>query len=185
MPDPSRCNLHEQALNDIMKALAAAAAHQAATTEAVNSLRREMDAGFGAVTRRQDIANGRVTTLEGKVGRLEADAAAQDAFTPGLFKALDDMASKKTADHERIWKAIERLNSSDDDGHKHMQAEIDQLKASDAADQQRVARNEGWLGGATKIGALSWVAFMSLCVFVAWLLDRFIEAVRTAPGATK
>lgn len=167
MSDLSRCNLHEQALSDIMKSLAISAAHQAATTEALNALRRELTETRDGMYRRQDATNGRVTVLERDRAKMAVDIGAMEAFTPGLFKSLDELAKKKTCDHERIWAAIRSL------------------EASDNADHQRAARDEGWRSGATKIGAAAWVAFIALCGFVLWLIERVIEAVRMAPAAPK
>ena len=163
----SRCNLHEQALNDIMSKLTAAVAHQAATTEAINSLRHELAETKAGMYLRQDATNGRVTLLERDRGKMGAEISAMEALTPNLLKALDELAAKKASDHERIWHAIEKL------------------KASDDADHQRVARDEGWRSGAAKIGTAAWAAIVTVCGLILWIIERVIEASRIAPTAPK
>ena len=80
-----------------------------------------------------------------------------------LRAIIEKLASKKSADHERIWQAIEKLT------------------ASDQADHERQKHEDGWRGGATKIGALAWAALISLLAAGAWIADKVLEFMsRTA-----
>ena len=95
---PQDCALHEQQLRDlrlVMDALTkgqnAILTAQGRIDESISGLRREMDSGFKGVYRRQDLTNGRVTRLESDTGKLKVDMAAQEAFTPGMFKDIAEL----------------------------------------------------------------------------------------------
>ncbi len=93
--NPQDCRLHDAKLHELVDAMNTLAAGQGAiltaqarTGATIDGLRREMDSGFKGVYRRQDLTNGRVTRLESDTGKLKVDMAAQEAFTPSMFKEL-------------------------------------------------------------------------------------------------
>lgn len=95
---PRDCALHETQLRsldrvmaDLSKGQTAILSAQGRIDEAIAGLRREMESGFKGVYKRQDATNGRVTRLESDTGKLKVDMAAQEAFTPGMFRELAEL----------------------------------------------------------------------------------------------
>ena len=95
---PQNCAMHEQQLRDlrsvmdsITKGQTAILTAQGRIDGAIEGLRREMDSGFKGVYKRQDLTNGRVTRLEADTGKLKVDMAAQEAFTPGMFRDIAEL----------------------------------------------------------------------------------------------
>lgn len=163
-PDPITCALHEQkilqilaAVNDLSGKMGDAAKNQAVIVAGLEGLRREMDIGFQGVYRRQDATNGRVTTLEGKTGRLEADMAAQEAFTPGLFKAVDGVKEEVGQRERDLWSAVNELRRSE--------------KALAVSD----AHNEGYTGGITHAAKIAWALFGAIALAAGWALGMWMQ----------
>lgn len=163
-PDPITCALHEQKIAQILAAvkdlsiqLGDAAKNHAVIVESLKGLRREMEVGFQGVYRRQDATNGRVTTLEGKTGRLEADMAAQEAFTPGLFRAISEAKGEVDQKDRDLWAAVNELRRGDKD-----------LAVSDA-------KTEGFAGGVAKVSQIAWVLIGGLAAAAGWAIGLWMQ----------
>ena len=159
------CALHEQkiaqilaAVKDLSGQMGDAARNQAVIVESLAGLRREMDVGFQGVYRRQDATNGRVTTLEGKTGRLEADMAAQEAFTPGLFKAISEARCDFDQKDRDLWSAVNELRHGDRD-----------LAVNDA-------KMEGFTGGVARVSQILWILLGAVVAVVGWAIGLWTQS---------
>lgn len=140
-----------------MEELGAISTQLHALARELSEFRGEMRAATASISHKQDMTNGRVTSLEGRASSLEARAAAHDAHAPAIAKALDELAEKKASDHERIWKAIEALKAHDDEGHA------------------KAAHEEGWRGGAAKVGSLLWMLVLAAVAALGWIIERVVD----------
>ena len=146
---------HDQLLTSILASLGRLEGSHAATTATLAGIRREIDTGFAAVIKRQDLTNGRVTSLEADRGRMMVNQAAQDAFTSALFKSLEEMKTSCVARHERL------------------NAVLKDLEQSDSTDEIQHAHDEGERLAAAKFWGRVWVALVALASIIAFAWDRW------------
>jgi hypothetical protein len=146
---------HDQLLTSILASLGRLEGSHAATTATLAGIRREIDTGFAAVIKRQDLTNGRVTSLEADRGRMMVNQAAQDAFTPAMFKQLEDIKAACNARHERLSTVLE------------------DLERSDTTDEVQQAHDAGEREGSARMWRAIWVALVALASVLAFAWDRW------------
>lgn len=166
----AQCAIHDVSLAALTKGLDAIAAtqseiqkSQATMAESLLGLRREMEVGFRGVYRRQDATNGRVTTLEADSGKIKVNLAAQEAFTPGLFKAVDDLRIELKATEVEMRTDVKEKNL-------RVWEAVDALRQEGGALAARVENDEGFAGGAAKVGLILWAAILAIAggVWAIW-----------------
>lgn len=146
---------HDQLFASILASLGRLEGSHAATTATLHGIRREIDKGFADVIRRQDLTNGRVTSLEADRGKMLVNQAAQDAFTPGIFKSIEDMKTACNARHERL------------------NAVLKDLKRSDSTDKLHHAHDAGKRESTVLIWRAIWVGLVALASVIAFAWDRW------------
>lgn len=146
-----------QLLSDQMRELHAGVM---SLTRDFSEFRGEVRVGIEGMHRRQDATNGRVTSLEADRARMLVNMAAQDAFTPGMFKALDELKQTCARRHERLNDVIDDIREDGDETRR----EVDQEHNVKAGQGKVLAFL--WAGICT-IAAL--MAFAWEKVYVKWL----------------
>lgn len=144
-----------QLFTTILASLGRLEGSHAATAATLEGIRREIDTGFAAVIKRQDLTNGRVTSLEADRGKMLVNQAAQDAFTPALFKGLEEMKASCQARHQQL------------------ESILKDLEIADSTDEIKHARDEGKKEGAAITWRMVWVALVALASIIAFAWDRW------------
>lgn len=188
---PIHCLLHDRALSELKASLTEIKTaqlrtmeNQATMAEGLVGLRREMGLGFEGVYKRQDATNGRVTTLEAARGKMEVDIAAQESFTPGLFRTIEALSAENKRDHESLRSEAkaerEAIRQNVSDRSEKIWNRLDELSKEDSNIAGQIKHDEGFAGGAAKMGIVVWVLLAAL---IGWALFIWAE-IRQHEAAT-